>query len=149
MDPAHLAALRDALALVPALREKHRLKPNRDVRQPLLYAAVVESDIVEALAADVEGTFGAPYKARGAGCFWKNLFDPFVKAIGGIRRDQTLYRRDVAPGLSIYCAFWPWGSNPVKTSVRFGVLCPAADEKPLEEGLADLLGVAPAPRKES
>lgn len=138
MEESVLTALRAELALVPALREKFRLQTNRDVRQPLLYAGVVESDIVAALTPDVEARFGPPYKAAGAGAFWKNLFDRFVREIGGIRRDQTLYRRDIAPGVTLYCAYWPWGSNPVKTSIRIGVLCPEAELKEFETALADL-----------
>lgn len=137
-----LATLREELRLVPHLREKFKLKPNRDVREPLLYAAVVESDIVAQLTPDVEARFGAPYKAAGAGAFWKNLFDPFVRAIGGIRRDQTLYRRAIGPEVTLYCAYWPWGSNPVKTSIRIGVLCPAAMTDELAAGLADLFAPA-------
>lgn len=138
---ATIDELRKRLSLIPELKKKYGLKPNRDVKDPLLFAGVVESNIIERLAPDVEAHFGPPYKAAGAGSFWKNLFDPFVRAIGGIRKDQTLYRHDVAPGVQLYCAFWPWGSNPVKTSVRIGLACrDEATGRALADSLAGCFG---------
>ena len=103
---------------------------------PLLFAGTVASDAVEKLSAQVEQRFGKPYKPAGQGAFFKNYFDGFVKAAGGIRKEQTLYRKDISPTLTLYCALWPWGSNPIKTTVRIGLLCgSSAEEHAMEKAL--------------
>ena len=123
-----LKKIRDVLKLIDRLENKHKIKPNRDNDEPLLYCGVVETDHVVNISKDVEEFFGKPYKPAGEGAFFKNFFDKFVKEAGGARKEQTLYRKDINPQVCMYCAFWPWGSNPISTSVRIGLACFGADE---------------------
>ena len=102
---------------------------NEDSRGPLLYTGVVRSEIIVQITPYVERHFGIPYKGSGKSAMMKNLFDPFNKALNGLRKEQTAYRMDISRGLILYCAFWPWGSNPDNTSVRIGLLCKSKEEE--------------------
>lgn len=124
-----LTKIRDVLKLIDILEDKHKIKPNRDNEDPLLYCGVIKSDHIPNIAEDVEKFFGKPYKSAGEGAFFKNFFDRFIKEAGGARKEQTIYRKDINPQMCMYCAFWPWGSNPISTSVRIGLVCFGADER--------------------
>lgn len=125
--------IREVLALIPAMRTRFKLKRNREACDALLYVGVAQSNVVAELGEMVEGDFGAPYKAAGEGAFFKNLLDGFVKSVGGVSKEQTLYRLDLSPEIQLFCAFWPWGSDPTRTSVRVGLLCKKPED---EERLA-------------
>jgi hypothetical protein len=125
----YLPEIRKTLELISAIEKNFKIKPNNDVDDPLLYCGVADSNIIDTLTVEVEKHFGKAYKPAGEGAFFKNYFDRFVKEVGGARKDQTLFKKDIAEGIVMYCAFWPWGSNPVKTSVRIGLLCYGADER--------------------
>jgi hypothetical protein len=43
-----------------------------------------------------------------------------IEAFGGLRPDQTLYEKELAEGLFVYVAFWPWGGGGTNT-VKIGV----------------------------
>jgi hypothetical protein len=45
---------------------------------------------------------------------------PLVRAIGGLRNNQTLYAEEIGAGLSIYVAFWPW-SGGSRFTIKVGV----------------------------
>ncbi|MEW6712147.1 MAG: hypothetical protein AB1403_20170 [Candidatus Riflebacteria bacterium] len=124
-----LDQIRKHLKIIDLIEDRFKIKPNNDVDDPLLYCGVANSNIIEELAVEVEKVFGPPYKPAGEGAFFKNFFDKFVREVGGARKDQTLYRLVVDDVTCLYCAFWPWGSNPVKTSVRIGLVCYGADER--------------------
>lgn len=112
------------LKLIGKLEREFGLKPNLDGNDdPLLYCGVANSDIISQLTPIVEEYFGKPYKPAGETAFFKNLLDPFIKTVGGIRTEQTLYKKDIDNGVVLYCAFWPWGSDPVRTSIRLGLIC--------------------------
>ena len=111
------------------MKSQFGITRNRDSCGELLYTGVAQSDVIDELSKEVAKFFGEPYKAKGDGAFWANWFDSFVKSVGGIENDQTLYRKEVSSTVTMYCAFWPWGSNPVKTSVRIGVLCNDDNER--------------------
>lgn len=111
------------LKLISLLEKQFGIRPNSDVDDPLLYCGVAQSDLISQLSPEVEKFFGKAYKPAGEGAFFKNLFDKFIKSVGGVRKDQTLYKKDIEKGVVLYCAFWPWGTQPVKTSVRIGLLC--------------------------
>lgn len=116
--------IRDVMTIVPALKEKFQMERNSDGCDTLLFSGVAKSNIIAALAPLVEAKFGKPYKPAGEGAFLKNWFDAFVKDVGGVRFEQTLYRLDLGDDIGMYCAFWPWGSDPERTSIRIGILCP-------------------------
>ena len=121
--------------VVGELRERGPLDLRRDKRDPLLHTTVVGTPRVADLTAIVANVLGQPYKPAGKGAFFMSWFDPFVKAVGGVERQQTLFRRDLVPGLSLYCAFWPWASEPGRTSIRIGLACLDAKRA---KSLADL-----------
>ncbi len=112
------------LKLLGKLEREFQLKPNYDGNDdPLLYCGVANSNLINELTPLVEEYFGKPYKPAGESAFFKNLFDTFIKAVGGIRTEQTLYKKDIDEGVILFCAFWPWGSDPVRTSIRVGLIC--------------------------
>ena len=124
-----VVTFKEILAIIPEIRKQFGVIRNPDVKEALLYCGVADSNILPTLTPVVEKYFGTAYKPAGSWAFFKNWFDPFVKAIGGIRTDQTLFKKDIRENLWIYCAFWPWGSNPVKTSIRIGIICETDEEE--------------------
>lgn len=128
--------IKDALQLIDELKRQFAVRRHPDGCGSLLYTGVAESNVIEKLTPVVEKRFGSAYKPAGQSALLKNWFDGFVKGVGGIRRDQTLFRLDIMPELILFCAFWPWGSEPVKTSIRIGLLCSDEDlEKKMESAL--------------
>ncbi len=125
MDIAeNVKAIKQTLKLISVLEKNFSVKPNNSNNDdPTLYIGVAQSDIVEALTPEVEKYFEKPYKKAGDSAFWGNLFDNFIKSVGGINKDQTLYKKQIDDGVFLYCAFWPWGTAPVKTSIRIGLMC--------------------------
>jgi len=129
--------IKEALKLIGELKAKFNVQANKDGMESLIFAGVTVSNVITQLTPEVEKTFGKAYKPAGKWAFFMNFFDSFVKGVGGIRTDQTLFRKDIGPGLTLYCAFWPWGSNPVKTSIRIGLLCDTEEiEAQMEKALA-------------
>ena len=128
MAKNEVKTIKETLELIPLMKSQFGITRNRDSCDELLYTGVAQSNVIDDLGKEVAKYFGDPYKAKGDGAFWANWFDSFVKSVGGIESDQTLYRKEISPTVTMYCAFWPWGSNPVKTSVRIGVLCSNDEE---------------------
>ncbi len=114
--------IREYLVLIDDLKNHHGLEINKDSCGPLLFTAIASSDQIVSLSPLVEKYFGPPHKSAGQSAFFKNLFDSFALSIGGMKKDQTFFRKDISHDLILYCAFWPWGSNPNKTSVRIELL---------------------------
>lgn len=112
------------LSVIRELRSKRRLELRPDDRDKLLYSCVITSANVPQVAEAVQNLMGVPFKPAGTSAVWKNWFDPFVRGIGGIRRNQSLYRKDLPEGSIVYCAFWPWASDPTRVSIRLGLQCP-------------------------
>jgi hypothetical protein len=115
--------INSTLKIIKEIEEKYQIKKNLDVVEDLMYCGVAHSNIIETLSVDVQQYFSTPYKAAGKGCFWGNYFDRFLRAVGGMRWEQTLYILEISETTFLYCAFWPWGSNPTKTSIRIGLIC--------------------------
>lgn len=124
-----LKKIRESLKIIDLIEKKFKIKANNDIDDPLLYCGVADSNIMLPLTEEVEKVYGKAYKPAGEGAFLKNFFDKFVKEVGGARKEQTLYRKEISEQIFLYCAFWPWGSNPVKTSIRIGLVCYGADER--------------------
>lgn len=124
----NVKTIKQTLKLISTLEKKFNVKPNNNNNDdPTLYIGVANSDIVEALTPEVEKYFDEPYKKAGDSAFWGNLFDSFIKSVGGINKDQTLYRKQIDDGIFLYCAFWPWGSDPIRTSIRIGLMCTSSE----------------------
>ncbi|HEY9068844.1 MAG TPA: hypothetical protein VIV61_01235 [Candidatus Ozemobacteraceae bacterium] len=131
-----ITKIKEVLQLIDELKRQFAVRRHPDGCSKLLYTGVAESNLIDKLIPVVEKRFGPAYKPAGQSALLKNWFDGFVKGVGGIRRDQTLFRLDISPELSMFCAFWPWGSEPVKTSIRIGLLCADEDlEKKMESSL--------------
>lgn len=109
--------------LVSALAKRGALQIRADTHNVLLRTTVVPSDRVPQLLPVVTELMGPAVKPAGTSAMWKNWFDPFFKAVGGSEKQQRLFRRDLADRLSLYVAFWPWASDPTRTSLRIGVAC--------------------------
>ena len=45
---------------------------------------------------------------------------PLLEAMGGVRGDQTLYLKRLGDGISIYVAYWPWGSGE-RVTIKIGI----------------------------
>ena len=131
----HIDTIKETLSVIRELKSGFDLEPS-DSRDPLVFAGVVDSDIIEEITPLVEKYFGRAYKPAGKSAFLINMTDRFAKAIGGIRKEQTVFRKNVTPTLDLYCAFWPWGSNPVRTTVRIGVL---GDTQGMENEIGSLM----------
>ncbi|NLM16585.1 MAG: hypothetical protein GX221_02575 [Candidatus Riflebacteria bacterium] len=138
MSDSTSAKVANVLKLKDIFREKFGMKKNPDSRDPLTYCGVTNSDIVAKIAVEVEKYFGEATKPAGQGCFFKNLFNPVYKQVGALKKDQTFYMIELEKDIYLYCAFWPWGSDPVKTSVRLGILSP--DDKKSEALLKEYSG---------
>ncbi|MBN1292033.1 MAG: hypothetical protein JXB48_09370 [Candidatus Latescibacteria bacterium] len=117
----HVNTIKQTVQLIQEVKSNFDIEIT-DSRDPQVFAGVVYSDILEKITPLVEKYFGPASKPAGKSAFITNLTDRFAKAIGGIRKEQTVFRKNVSSTLDLYCAFWPWGSNPVKTTVRIGVL---------------------------
>ncbi|MDD3001509.1 MAG: hypothetical protein PHF29_07130 [Candidatus Riflebacteria bacterium] len=134
----YLEKIKNALKIIGNIEEKYKIKRNADVDVPLLYCGVAQSNIIKDLSEDVKAYFSDPYKPAGKSAFLKNFFDKFMREVGGARVEQTLYRLQISEKIFLYCAFWPWGSNPVKTSIRIGLICyEQADTDYFSEKLKD------------
>jgi hypothetical protein len=72
-------------------------------------------DLVEMMA----DFFGAPAKAPGDNLPVTLRFDPTVKYLGGIRRDQALFLKKLKTG-AFYAALWPWQRDADKIEVLLG-----------------------------
>lgn len=134
-----LAVIRQTLPLIGELKSQFAIETNTRNQDPLLYVGVVDSSQLDSLASQVENYFGVPYKAAGQAAFFRNLFDSFARAMGGMGKDQTFFVKKVDLGMTLFCAFWPWETNPAKTSVRIGLLCGVGEEK---QGMIAALGGA-------
>lgn len=131
----HIDTIKETLKVIKELKASFDLEPS-DSRDPLVFAGVVGSDIIQEITPLVEKYYGRAYKPAGKSSFIGNLTDRFAKAIGGIRKEQTVFRKNITSTLDLYCAFWPWGSNPVRTTVRVGVL---GDTQGLEDEISSLM----------
>ena len=131
----HIDTIKETLSVIRELKSGFKLEPS-DSRDPLVFAGVVDSGIIQEITPLVEKYFGRAYKPAGKSAFICNLTDRFAKEIGGFRKEQTVFRKNITPTLDLYCAFWPWGSNPVRTTVRIGVL---GDTQGLENKIGSLM----------
>ena len=63
--------------------------------------------------------FGLPAKAPGKGLPVTLRFEPTVKYLGGIRKDQALFLKKIKTG-TFFGALWPWQRDPDKIEVHLG-----------------------------
>lgn len=71
------------------------------------------------LAGIMSSFFGAPVKAPGKNLPVALRFDPTVKYLGGIRKDQALFLKKLKTG-SFFGALWPWQRDKKKIEIHLG-----------------------------
>ncbi len=87
-----------------------------------LYEAVSEGRDINVMAEQLEGFFGPPSKPSGESISLKVRFDPSVKYLGGIRKEQCLFLKKLKVG-EFYGALWPWQKGPETLTVHLGYSC--------------------------
>lgn len=84
-----------------------------------LYQVTSSGHSISKLAAILSDFFGKPAKAPGKSLPVTLRFDPVVKHLGGIRKDQALFLKKIKTGV-FYGALWPWQQDPTKIEVLLG-----------------------------
>lgn len=84
-----------------------------------LYQVTSSGRSVDELVAMMADFFGAPAKAPGKNLPVSLRFDPTVKYLGGIRKDQALFLNKLKTG-AFYAALWPWQRDAGKIEVLLG-----------------------------
>jgi hypothetical protein len=102
-----------ALLAVDGVR-KHE---TRFANEVALVAPTKAREAVDRIVAD---RLGAAVKAAGSPTPTDLAQSSLCRALGGIRADQTLYRKSLDAELAVYVAFWPWGSGQQFT-IKIGV----------------------------
>ena len=72
--------------------------------------------------------FGKPAKVPGKGLPVSLRFDPTVKYLGGIRKDQALFLKKLKTG-AFYGALWPWQQDAAKIEVLLGFCSPSMSDQ--------------------
>ena len=88
-------------------------------------AFVAPRSAAAAVSAVVEKELGPATKPGGVSVPDDVRQHPLVRAIGGIRGDQTLYMKELVAGV-LYVAYWPWGGGD-RFTIKVGVY-PSSDE---------------------
>ena len=88
-----------------------------------LYQATAVGLSMADLAAILNEFFGDPAKAAGKGLPVSLRFEPTVKHLGGIRKDQTLFLKKLKSG-SFYGALFPWQRDPQNIEIHLGFCSP-------------------------
>jgi hypothetical protein len=87
-----------------------------------LYEAVSESRVINTVGKQLEEFFGPPCKRAGKSIPLMLRLNPSVKYLGGIRKEQSFFRRGLKLG-EFYGALWPWQTNPETITVHLGFCC--------------------------
>ena len=102
---------------------------NRFYEKPRsLYQITATGYGLDDLMAKLGEFFGAATKSPGENLPAELRFLPPVKLLGGIRKDQALFLKELKTG-AFYGALWPWQRDPDKIEVLLGFCSPSmADE---------------------
>ncbi len=84
-----------------------------------LYQTISKGKDLNALAKELEEFFGKPVKPAGKSIPLMLRFNPSIKYLGGVRKDQLLFIKKVKAGF-YYGALWPWKREPDKITVHLG-----------------------------
>ena len=84
-----------------------------------LYQVTSSGRSMDELMGIMAAFFGKPIKAPGKSLPVGLRFDPAVKYLGGIRKDQAFFQKKLKTG-SYYGALWPWQRDPSKIEVHLG-----------------------------
>jgi hypothetical protein len=84
-----------------------------------LYKVTSSARSIETLIEILSEFFGSPDKAPGMRIPVGLRFDPIVKHLGGVRKDQALFLKRLKTG-SFFGALWPWQNEADKIEVLLG-----------------------------
>ena len=84
-----------------------------------LYQVTSSGRSIDELVEMMADFFGIPAKAPGKNLPVTLRFDPTVKYLGGIRKDQALFLKKLKTG-AFYAALWPWQRDADKIEVLLG-----------------------------
>ncbi len=84
-----------------------------------LYQVTSSGHAIDELMRIMADFFGQPAKAPGKSLPVTLRFDPAVKYLGGIRKDQAFFQKKIKTG-SYYGALWPWKKNADKIEIHLG-----------------------------
>jgi len=97
-----------------------------------LYQTTSKGKDLNALAKELEEFFGKPVKPVGKSMPLKLRFNPSIKYLDGIRKDQLLFIKKVKAGF-YYGALWPWKREPGKITVHLGFCSHKMSDKDFKE----------------
>ena len=92
-----------------------------------LYQATSSGRGMDELVGILAEFFGKPAKASGKNLPVALRFDPAVKYLGGIRKDQAFFLKKIKTGV-YYGALWPWQRDPDKTEIHLGFCSPGMSD---------------------
>jgi hypothetical protein len=84
-----------------------------------LYQVTATGRSLDELVETLSSFFGKPAKAPGKSLPVSLRFDPTVKHLGGIRKDQVLFLKKLKTG-AFFGALWPWQQDTDKIEVLLG-----------------------------
>ncbi|BBO84745.1 hypothetical protein DSCO28_53110 [Desulfosarcina ovata subsp. sediminis] len=84
-----------------------------------LYQVTATGHSMDSLNSCLSAFFGKPQKSAGKRIPVGLRFDPVVKHLGGIRKDQALFLKKLKRG-SFYGALWPWQQEREKIEIHLG-----------------------------
>jgi hypothetical protein len=117
------AVLDDFLALVKRIDDLPDMNSRFYEKPRSLYQVTAKGHTVDDLAAILMGFFGKPAKASGKSLPVALRFDPTIKFLGGIRKDQAFFLKKLKTG-AFYGALWPWQRDREKIEVLLGFCAP-------------------------
>ena len=88
-----------------------------------LYQVTASNHSFDALLRTLGAFFGDPVKPPGKALPISFRFDPVVKYLGGVRKDQALFLKKLKTG-SFFGALWPWQREQEKTEILLGYHAP-------------------------
>ncbi len=93
-----------------------------------LYQVTSTGRPIDELVAVLSTFFGKPAKIPGKSLSVSLRFDPTVKYLGGIRKDQALFLKKLKTG-AFYGALWPWQQDAGKIEVLLGFCSPSMSDE--------------------
>ena len=93
-----------------------------------LYQVTSTGRPIDELVEVLSSFFGKPAKVPGKGLPVSLRFEPTVKYLGGIRKDQALFLKKLKTG-AFYGALWPWKQDSGKIEVLLGFCSPSMSDK--------------------
>ncbi len=113
------AALVGFLTLVKGIDDLPNMSNRFYEESRSLYQVTASEQSIDELVEILSEFFGVPAKAPGKSNPVTLRFDPTVKYLGGLRKDQALFLKKLKTG-ALYGALWPWKRDVGKIEVLLG-----------------------------